>query len=98
MTENVGPNDIIGKTSSSQTKRFCMVGYGRKSIVFPTNFQLFEQKIINPENTQLVKFHDLPILDACLARDENWLLLEGYPTLRLVTFFLRQHMLVRNRN
>lgn len=86
MTENVGPNDIIGKTSSSQTKKFCTEGYERKSMVSPTIFQLFEQQIINPENTQLIRFHDLPILDVCLVTDKT-----GFSSkvILLVVFFLR---------
>jgi len=69
MTENIGPGDIIGKTSSSQ-KLHNFAGWDRegKGCVFPTIFQVFEQKSINLENSQLTKSHNLPALDACSAR------------------------------
>lgn len=47
MTENVGPDDITGRTFSSQNKKF--TGWDRegKGQFCARIFQLFEQKNIN---------------------------------------------------
>lgn len=44
----------------------------------PIIFQLYEQK------------NNLPDLEVCLAENQNWLLLKGFPTFRPGISFLRQ--------
>lgn len=50
-------------------KNFARWDREEKGWFCPTIFQLFEQKNISLENSQLTKSHNLPALDACLARD-----------------------------